>query len=78
MTPLIIADVTKGSGRFNPAQGMFGTAMGVGASLSTTLTGMIVNQFGHSAGFVSLAAEGFLALVIVAVHLPETKQGSKV
>jgi hypothetical protein len=31
MTPLVIADVTKGTGRFNLAQGTFGTIMGVGA-----------------------------------------------
>ena len=74
MTAVVIADVTKGTGRFNLAQGMFGTVMGVGASLSPTLTGLIVDQFGRSAGFASLAAEGLVALVILAVFLPETKE----
>jgi MFS family permease len=73
MTALVIADVTKGTGRFNLAQGMFGTIMGVGASLSPTLTGLIVNSFGYTAGFVSLAVEGLLALVTLALFLPETK-----
>jgi MFS family permease len=59
MTPLVIADVTKGTGRFNLAQGTFGAIMGVGASLSPTLTGLIVDRFGPSAGFVSLAAVGW-------------------
>jgi MFS family permease len=36
MTAVVIADVTKGTGRFNLAQGMFGTVMGVGATLSPT------------------------------------------
>jgi sugar phosphate permease len=75
MTPVIISDVTKGTGRFNLAQGMFGTVMGVGASLSRTLTGLIVDRFGRSAGFLSLAAEGLVALVILTVFLPETKEG---
>src|SRR5262249_28599362 len=74
MTPLVIADVTKGTGRFNLAQGIFGTIMGVGASLSPTLTGLIVQRFGPSAGFVSLAAEGLLAVLVVAAFLPETKE----
>jgi MFS family permease len=74
VTAVIIADVTKGTGRFNLAQGMFGTVMGVGASLSPTLTGLIVDQFARSAGFASLAAEGLVALVILAVFLPETKE----
>ena len=72
-TPLVIADVTKGSGRFNLAQGMFGTAMGVGASLSTTLSGLIVYHFGPLAGFACLAGEGLIAFLILAIFLPETK-----
>jgi len=74
LTPVIIADVTKGTGRFNLSQGMFGTVMGVGASLSPTLTGLIVDHFGRSTGFASLAAEGLVALVILTVFLPETKE----
>ena len=74
MTALIIADVTKGTGRFNLAQGIFGTLMGVGASLSPALSGLIVHQFGYVAGFASLAAEGLLAVLVVAAFLPETKE----
>ena len=73
MTGLVIADVTQGTGRFNLAQGIFGTVMGVGASLSPTLSGLIVHHFGYSTGFVSLACEGLVALVVLAVFLPETK-----
>ena len=74
MTALIIADVTQGSGRFNLAQGIFGTLMGVGATLSPTLSGLIVHHFGYTAGFASLAAEGLLAVLVVAAFLPETKE----
>ena len=74
MTAVVIADVTKGTGRFNLAQGMFGTVMGVGATLSPTLTGLIVDHFGRSAGFMSLAAEGLVAVAVLAVFLPETKE----
>jgi MFS family permease len=73
MTALVIADVTRGTGRFNLAQGVFGTIMGVGASVSPTLSGLVVHYFGYSAGFVSLASEGLLALAILALFLPETK-----
>jgi MFS family permease len=74
MTALIIADVTKGTGRFNLAQGMFGTLMGIGASLSPTLSGLIVHHFGYTAGFASLAGEGLVALITLAVFLPETRE----
>jgi len=73
MTGLVIADVTKGTGRFNLAQGLFGTIMGVGASLSPALSGLIVDHFGPTAAFVSLAAEGLAAFAAVAIFLPETK-----
>jgi MFS family permease len=76
MTALIIADVTKDTGHFNLAQGMLGTVMGVGASLSPTLSGLIVHHFGYSVGFLSLAGEGLVALVTLAVLLPETKEES--
>jgi MFS family permease len=67
MTALVIADVTQGTGRFNLAPGMFGTIMGVGATLSPTLSGLIVYHFGYSAGFASLAAEGLVALLLAAI-----------
>ena len=40
MMPLIVADVAFGSGHFNLAQGIVGTATGIGASLSTVLPAM--------------------------------------
>ena len=53
---------------------MFGTLMGVGASLSPTLSGLIVHHFGYSTGFLSLALEGVLAFIVLALFLPETKE----
>ena len=41
LVPLITADVTRGTGRFNLAQGMIGTAVGIGASVSGVLTGSV-------------------------------------
>ena len=41
MVPLIVADVAFGSGHFNLAQGVVGTATGIGASLSTVLAGYV-------------------------------------
>ena len=44
LTALIIADITSGTGRFNLAQGIVGTASGIGASLSTTLSGLVAAE----------------------------------
>src|SRR5882724_11363232 len=48
MVPLIVADVAFGSGHFNLAQGIVGTATGIGASLSTVLAGYVADRFGSS------------------------------
>lgn len=73
LMPLVVADVMKGTGRFNLAQGMFGTLMGIGASPSPILSGL-VHYFGYLAGFLILAAEGLVALAVLAVFLPETNE----
>ena len=48
MVPLIVADIAFGSGHFNLAQGIVGTATGIGASLSTVLAGYISDKLGSS------------------------------
>jgi hypothetical protein len=52
LTARIIADLTKGTGRFNMAQGFVGTMSGVGASLSTTLSSLVAGSLGRAAGFL--------------------------
>jgi hypothetical protein len=76
LTALIIADLTKGTGRFNLAQGVVGTLSGVGASLSTSATGLVVERFGHAAGLLSVTAVGLVGVAIVWAFMPETKSSA--
>src|SRR5262249_62395306 len=55
LVPLTIADITRGTGRFNLAQGIVGSATGIGASLSTTLGGWMSDRLGSSSAFLGLA-----------------------
>jgi MFS family permease len=73
LTPLIVADVTRGSGRFNLAQGVTGTFAGVGAAFSTTASGLVAESLGSAAGFAAIAGVALIALVILWAFLPETK-----
>jgi sugar phosphate permease len=73
LTTLIIADLTNGTGRFNLAQGLAGTFSGVGASLSTSITGIITQRFGYTAGLLSVTGVGLMAVAVVLVFMPETK-----
>jgi predicted MFS family arabinose efflux permease len=70
---LVIADLTKGSGRFNLTLGAIGTAVGMGASLSQVIAGSIVHHFGSNAGFLVLAAVAAAALGILYFFMPETR-----
>jgi MFS family permease len=72
LTALIVADLTKGTGRFNLAQGFVGTLAGVGASLSTTFFSLIVGNFGGAIGFISIACAGLSLVLIVWFWMPET------
>jgi MFS family permease len=74
LTPLIIADLTNGTGRFNLSQGLVGTASGVGASLSTAVFGLIAAGFGHAVAFLSIASVALLAVLIAWFAMPETRR----
>ena len=69
---LVIADLTKGSGRFNLTLGAIGMAVGIGASMSQVIAGSIVHHFGSSAGFLFLAAVAAVAFAILYFFMPET------
>jgi MFS family permease len=73
LTALIIADITSGTGRFNLAQGVVGMASGIGASISTTLSGLVAQILGSGAGFLCIAATALLATMVVLFLMPETR-----
>ena len=73
MVPLVVADLTRGSGHFNLGQGIVGTFIGIGASISSTLAGFLSDRFGSPwafAGLASVALAGFLAVLLL---MPETR-----
>jgi MFS family permease len=72
MFPLVIVDITRGTGRFNLALGMVSTVMGLGAALSTTLAGYLIDQYGGSM-FFGLAAIAAVGLALVFILMPETR-----
>jgi MFS family permease len=74
MVPLIVADVAFGSGHFNLAQGVVGTATGIGASLSTVLAGYASDRFGSAMAFTGLAGVAALGLAMIWLFMPETRR----
>ncbi|GJE40037.1 MFS transporter [Methylobacterium persicinum] len=74
MVPLVVSDLTRGTGRFNLALGAVGTAMGIGAALSTSLAGVMADRLGSHSAFLGLAFVGFAAFMLVALIMPETRR----
>jgi predicted MFS family arabinose efflux permease len=73
MVPLVIADLTRGTGHFNLGQGIVGTATGIGASISATFAGYMTDRFGSSAAFAGLAAIALVGLTALWLLMPETR-----
>lgn len=70
--PLIVSDLTAGTGHFNVAQGAIATAQGIGAALSTSVAGAVVVGYGYGAAFVTLGLAAGLALALLLLLMPES------
>ena len=72
LTPLVIADIMRGTGRYNLAQGAIATVQGIGASLSGLAAGVVVDRNGYTVTFVTLGAIAAVALIVFAFGMQET------
>jgi MFS family permease len=73
LTILVVTDLTTGTGRFNLAQGVLGTMIGLATATSTSTIGFIVLKFGDAAGFIVMAASILAGTALLWGCLPETK-----
>ena len=73
LVPLTIADVTRRTGHFNLAQGAVGCAVGIGASISTTIAGKLADVYGSHAAFVAMTIVAAAGLAIAWLLMPETR-----
>lgn len=69
----VVADLTKGTGRYNLTLGAIATAQSIGAALSNLAAGYVVNAWGYHAGFLMLAGIAACALSLFYWAMPETK-----
>lgn len=70
--PIIVNDLTEGTGHFNVSQGAIVTALGIGASLSTAIAGSIVVLAGYTFAFAFLGCVGAIAFAMYVCLMPET------
>jgi MFS family permease len=72
LTPLVIADIMRGTGRYNLAQGAIATVQGIGASTSGLIAGVITDRYGYTVTFLTLGAIAAVALIVFATGMQET------
>jgi predicted MFS family arabinose efflux permease len=73
LVPLTIADLTRDIGHFNLVQGIVGCAMGIGASISTTMGGYLADRFSTFTAFIALDVVAALGLLAIWLMMPETR-----
>ena len=73
MLPLVVSDITRGTGRFNLCMGVIGLAIGAGATLSTEAAGLIADSYHTPTAFAALAGVGMVAFALLWAFMPETR-----
>ena len=72
LVPLVLADISRGTGRFNLAQGLLACATGLGAATSTSVAGYLAARFGTTAACLGLAVAAMGAFLTVLIGMQET------
>ena len=75
VSTLVVADLTRGTGRFNLALGAIAAAVGIGAAISQAIVGAIVHHTNYTTGFLSCAAIATAAFALLWFFMPETNGG---
>ncbi len=73
LVPLVLADISYGTGHFNLAQGVIGVAVGLAAAVSTSVAGYIADRFGEHAAFAGMAGTAACGFLFVTLFMPETR-----
>ena len=71
---LVVADLAKGTGRFNFLQGAVQSAMALGAFLNNALFGWIAKTMGFNISFWGLAIGAAAGGLLYFLAMPETKE----
>ncbi len=73
LTPLLLADVTEGTGHYNLAQGATATLRALGVTSSGLAAELATVQFGYDASFFGCGGIAVLALLLLWRAMPETQ-----
>ncbi len=71
--PIVVADLTRGSGHFAAALGVVGAVHAVGGVISMVLAGAVVVWAGYDAAFLLLSAIAAAGALLLFAIMPETR-----
>lgn len=74
LTPLLLADLMHGTGRYNFAQGAVLTLRSAGVATSGLASELVVSRFGYNATYLGCGLVGMATLALVWWAMPETSQ----
>ena len=74
LTPLWLADVTRGTGRYNLSQGAMATLRSLGVTTSGLVSELLVGRLGYGATYIGCGMIGAAALVLLWFALPDPRQ----
>jgi MFS family permease len=74
--PIMVADFTWGTGRTQSALGFVATLQGIGAALSTTLSGLLATRLGWGAAFLGLTIPAMFALGLATLLLGQASSAN--
>lgn len=77
LVPLIVADITRGTARFNLTQGIVGSAGGIGAALSSIAAGFLADTLGMAMAFLGMAAMASCGFILLLSAMPETRPATE-
>jgi dipeptide/tripeptide permease len=76
--PVVVSDLTRGSGHFAAAQGAVGTIHGIGGVISMALAGQLVVWAGYDMAFLTLATVAAVGAAVFWLLMPETRESPAV
>jgi MFS family permease len=71
LTPIWLADATRGTGHYNLSQGAMATMRGLGATTSGLMGELMVEHIGYAAAFLGCGVIGAMAATLLWFGLPE-------
>lgn len=77
LTPLVVADLARQSGRYNFSMGAVGMCGGIGATASTAISGFLAQSLGFVIAFMFLALVTAAGLAILWFRFPETVDAAR-